>query len=395
MHTVSQALADILARIPRCDTETVPLTAAAGRVLRQDARARVSHPGATVSAMDGYALRGSDAVAGGRLRVIARVAAGEDSNVAPDAGEAVRVLTGSRMPANADTVAIQEIAAVDGDWITLAESVETGAFVRQAGLDFREGDILLESPRRISPEDVALAAAMNLPRLEVSRPPRVLILPTGDELVPPGADPGPAQVVASSGYGLAALFARWGAEPVLLPPVPDNPSAIRDRLLNAEVDLLVTLGGASVGDRDFIGRILAQDEMELAFHGVAMRPGKPLLAGRFHGIPMVGLPGNPVSAMVCGHVFLRPAVEVALGLPATARPRVRATLATGIPAGSKRDHYLRVRLKRDGDELLCTPFPEQDSSVLRNLSAANALAIQPAGAPARAAGERIECMELQ
>ena len=272
--------------------------------------------------------------------------------------------------------------------IVLREDVAEGRFIRVAGLDFSAGDVLLRAPRRLTPGDVALAAAMNHAAFEAARRPRVVILPTGDELVPPGTEPGFGQVVASTGHGIAAVLNADGANPVLLDAAPDDPHEILARLAESRADLLVTLGGASVGDRDFIGQALAGREIELSFHGVAMRPGKPLLAGRLGTTPLVGLPGNPVSAMVCAHVFLRPAIDSLLGLPAGPRPRRNGILGSRLSAGTAREHYMRARTTLRGTEVVVHPVAQQDSSVLREFAAANVLAVPPAGSTTRGTGRQ-------
>ena len=394
MRSVAEALGRILELIAPVPAEIVPISEAAGRVLREDLAAAVAHPGVAVSAMDGYAVRSEDAQSGSRLRVVATLPAGRLIPLCLKPGECARLFTGSAVPEGADAIAIQENVDVEGTTMILREDTPRGRFVRPAGLDFKKGEILLRAPRRLTPEDIALAAAMNIPQVRVARRPRVLVLPTGDELVLPGIEPKPGEVVASTGFGLSALLSRRGAEIILLPPVEDDVSAIREQLHSSEVELVTTLGGASVGDRDFVGRVLAREDLKLAFHGVAMRPGKPTLAGRLSGTPFVGLPGNPVSAMVCGHVFLLPAIDAALGLAAGPRPRNSARLGRELPPGSQREHYMRARVETFSGDVTCTPFSTQDSSVLRDLARANALAIHPAGAPARKAGQEIEYIEI-
>lgn len=394
MRTVADALADILALVAPTSAEDVALEHAAGRVLAAPVAARIAHPNSTVSAMDGYAVRSSDAAEGATLRVVGTIYAGPYEPVRIGPGEVARVFTGSTIPAGADAIALQEHATRAGDTVTLARAVGRDAFVRPEGLDFRRGTALLHAPRRLAPEDLALAAAANHARLAVARRPRVLLLPTGDELVQPGQDPAPGQVIASTGIGVAALLERQGAAVSLQPPVADDPDALRRALAETDADLVVTLGGASVGERDLVGRELARQELELAFHGVAMRPGKPMLAGRLGGRPLVGLPGNPVSAMVCTQVFLRPAIDACLGLPAGPRTRHHARLGCDLPEGGAREHYMRARLERNPAGPVCTPLALQDSSMLHNLSRADALAIHPARAPACNAGADIEFIRM-
>lgn len=394
MLSVAEALARLLALVEPVGAETVALAEAGGRVLAADAVATRDQPPFAASAMDGWAVRAADAQAGARLRVIGAAPAGRAFAGAVGPGEAVRLFTGAPMPEGADAVLIQEDGDAHGAAVTLREGVAAGAHVRPRGLDFRAG-ARLAAPRRLSPGDVALLAAMNAPAVTVARRPRVALLPTGDELVEPGGTPREDQIVASNHYGLAALLAAKGAEPWLRPIVPDRPETLSAALAEAAAgaDLVVTLGGASVGDHDLVKGALGAEG--LAFYKVAMRPGKPLIGGRIGGRPMVGLPGNPVSALVCGWVFLVPVIERMLGLPGAAPPRRRARLAAPLGAGGPRDHYMRARLEAGADLPLATPFAEQDSSMLSTLSAADALLVQPAHAPALAAGSVVEVMVLR
>jgi molybdopterin molybdotransferase len=306
----------------------------------------------------------------------------------------VRLFTGAPMPEGADAVLIQEDGDAMGAVVTVREGVAAGAHVRPRGLDFRAG-ARLAAPRRLSPGDVALLAAMNVPEVAVARRPRVALIPTGDELVEPGQTPRGDQIVASNHYGLAALLAERGAEPWLRPIVPDRPEALTAALAQAAAgaDLVVTLGGASVGDHDLVKGALGA--AGLGFYKVAMRPGKPLIGGRVAGKPMVGLPGNPVSALVCGWVFLVPVIERMLGLPGAAPPRSRARLAAPLGAGGPREHYMRARLAPGEDLPLVTAFGEQDSSMLSFLSEADALLVQPARAPAQPAAAVVEVVLLR
>ena len=394
MLPVREAIERIAALVEPVGTERVRLAAAGGRTLREDLAARISHPQEPVSAMDGYGVRAEDAREGAELAVVGVAPAGGSDRLRLGAGEAIRLFTGSVIPEGASAVAIQEAVSREGDRIVLQEDVPEGRFIRAAGLDFRAGDLLLHAPLRLTPGHIAIAAAMNHSELGTARKPRVAILPTGDELIPPGETPGFGQVIASTGYGIAAMLAADGADPILLDVAPDDPRKITAQLSGTRADLLVTLGGASVGDRDFIGQALAGREIELAFHGVAMRPGKPLLAGRFGATPLVGLPGNPVSAMVCAHVFLRPALDALLGFAAGPRPRRTGVLGCALRAGTAREHYMRARIEFRGTEAVVHPVAQQDSSVLREFAAANALAIRPPEAPPARPGDAVEYLEL-
>ena len=394
MRDVAAALADILDLVPPVASEMVPVAEAAGRVLAEKVTARVSHPGLTVSAMDGYGVRSEDASTGANLRVTGTIYAGPYQTQQIGPGEAVRLFTGSPLPLGADAVALQENVEPGEGTITLRQAVPAGDYVRPEGFDFRTGEVLLDAPRRLSPEDLALAAASNRDGLRVACRPHVLVLATGAELVLPGTTQGPGQVVASTGFGMAALIERQGGTAILVPPVNDDPAHIRAGIEENPSDIIVTLGGASVGDRDFIARDLARNGVDLAFHGVAMRPGKPTLAGRMGGRLFLGLPGNPVSALVCAQVFLRPVLDACLGLPAGPRPRQMASLGCDLSANGPREHYMRARLETAGGRRVCTPFGMQDSSMLRNLAHADVLAVLPPHAPACHAGDAIECIDL-
>jgi molybdopterin molybdotransferase len=340
--------------------------------------------------MDGYAVRAADAAAGARLRVTGAAPAGRAWAGVVGPGEAVRIFTGAPMPQGADAVLIQEDADREGDAVTVREAPQPGAWVRPAAGDFAAG-ARLAAPRRLSPADFALAAAMNAPRLTVRRRPVVALIPTGDELVSPGERPAPDQIVCSSVYGVAALLSARGAEARILPIARDSRAALSAALAGAAgADMIVTLGGASVGEHDLVREVVG--DAALDFYKVAMRPGKPLMAGRLGGALMVGLPGNPVSALVCAHVFLRPALDALLGLPAGPLRRRRAALAAALPAGGPREHYMRATLTPEGR---VAPFAEQDSAMQALLARADVLAVQPAGGAALEAGALIDVIALR
>jgi molybdopterin molybdotransferase len=278
----------------------------------------------------------------------------------------------------------------DGTEIVLGEALDAAAYVRPAGADFAAG-ARLTAPRRLGPAEVALLAAMNCGRVWAARRPVVALIATGDELVAPGETPGPDQIIASNSFGLKAMLEASGAQPRLLPIARDTPESLRAVLdLAAGADLVVTLGGASVGDFDLVRETATAQGLALDFHRVAMRPGKPLLAGRFRGVPMVGLPGNPVSAMVCGRLFLVPAVEALLGLEASEPARLPARLGCALAANGARAHYMRARVAAGPDGWICTPLPRQDSALLSVLVEADALMVRPPDDPARERGESVE-----
>jgi molybdopterin molybdotransferase len=340
--------------------------------------------------MDGYAVRAADCRPGARFRVIGEVPAGRSFAGRVGPGEAVRLFTGAPLPDGTDAVLIQEDTRPAAEGIEATEAVRPGENVRPRGSDFAAGT-RLAAPRRLSSAEVALLAAMNVPAVTVRRRPVLAIIPTGDELVEPGETPRADQIVASTHLGLSALLAQHGADPRPQPIARDSLGALRasfDAALALEPDLIVTLGGASVGDYDLVRDVVGAGA--LSFYKVAMRPGKPLMAGLIGGVPLVGLPGNPVSAMVCGHVFLRPALDAMLGLPAGPLARARAPLSVPLGAGGPREHYMRARL--DGG--MIAPFATQDSGAILGLATADALLVQPPHGPALPAGAEAEYIPL-
>jgi len=390
--SVDEALARVLRPLDKLPPEQISLTDGLGRVLAEDLPARRTQPPFAVSAMDGYAVRADDvARIPAELRIVAEVPAGAGFDGEVGAGEAARIFTGAPMPAGTDTVVIQEDTERDGDHVRVLETARRGRYVRPAGLDFAEGDVLLRAGRRLTARDIGLAAAMNRPWLFVHRRPRVGILSTGDEIVMPGDPIGPHQIVSSNALALAAFVVACGGVPVSVGNAPDDPEALR-RIAAATsgVDLLVTTGGASVGEHDLVREALAADGLELNFWQIAMRPGKPLMLGRYRGAPMLGLPGNPVSTLVCALLFLKPALDRLSGVPDSAEPMPQARLAVPLPKNDRRQDYLRARLARAADGALeVAPFEVQDSSMMRPLAAADCLVMRPPQAPAAAAGEMV------
>jgi molybdopterin molybdotransferase len=392
MISVAEALDRLFALVSPAGSETVPLAEAGGRVLAADALARRTQPPFAASAMDGYAVRAAEARPGATLAVIGEAAAGRRFAGTLPAGAAVRIFTGAPVPPGADAVLIQEDARREGERVTVTEAPAPGQHIRPAGGDFREGE-RVAAPRRLAPSDVALLAAMNLPEVTVARRPRVALIATGDELVLPGEEPGPDQIVSSNNYGLAAMLTAIGARPLLCPIARDNRASLLAALEPArDADFVVTLGGASVGDHDLVASIFGKAGLTLDFYKIAMRPGKPLMAGRIGDAVMLGLPGNPVSAMVCGEVFLRPAVEAAQGLPARARRTRAARLAQGLGANGPREHYMRAVLD-EGEESV-TVFENQDSSLLATLARANALVLRPPHASIAPPGAEVRYIPL-
>jgi molybdopterin molybdotransferase len=396
---VEAALARVLDGVAPLAAETAALDAAHGRVLAESLAARRTQPPADVSAMDGYAVRAEDLAAPPtRLRLIGEVAAGRPFEGTVGAGEAVRIFTGGVLPAGADTVVIQERASREGDAVTVEVATARGRNVRARGLDFSAGQVLLAAGRRLTDRDLALAAAMNHPVLPVSRRPRVGMLATGDELVSPGTEAGPGQIVYSNGFAITALAEREGAEVIDLGIAPDRLDATIaaiDRAAADRLDVLVTSGGASVGDYDLVQRALAARGMDLAFWRVALRPGKPMMHGTLGPMRVLGLPGNPVSSYVCAVLFLVPLIRRLTGRSDLQPPTEPAVLGRDLAANDERADYLRGTLDRRVDgTLVATPCPLQDSSVLAPLAVADCLILRPPFAAAAPAGSACSIVKL-
>ncbi|MCF6271696.1 MAG: molybdopterin molybdotransferase MoeA [Rhodobacteraceae bacterium] len=388
MTPVSEALERVLNLSPVMETETVPLAEAAGRVLSKPMTATRNQPPFRASAMDGYAINAADLQPGARLLLIGESPAGGQFEGSVGAGEAVRIFTGGAVPEGADRVVIQENISREGDIVVLSSTPGDGMNLRPVGADFKVGDTL-NAPRRLSSADIALLAAMNIPQVPVARKPVIAVIPTGDELVMPGENPGPTQIICSNNFAIKAQLEAQGAIVRLLPIARDNRPALRAAFKLAEgADMVVTIGGASVGDYDLIAPMAKELGLALDFYKIAMRPGKPLIAGHISGVPMFGLPGNPVSSMVCTHVFLRPAVDKMLGLEAAALPEQSFALTAPLPKNGPRAHYMRARV--EGGQ--CTPASRQDSALISVMARSNALLIRDPLAPEAKIGDMVRCI---
>jgi molybdopterin molybdotransferase len=398
---VEEALERVLASVAApTEPEAVALAEAFGRTLALDVVSRRVQPPFANSAMDGYALRAADAArTPARLTVVGESAAGRPFGGRLGPGEAARIFTGAPLPEGADAVTMQETVRREGATVILDAPVALGDHVRAPGGDFAAGEIVLRAGRRLSARDVALAAAADHPTLVVHRRPRVAILASGDELVAPGAALGPAQIVSSNTFAVAGIAVAAGGAPIDLGIAADDPKALAGKLAQAiaqRADVLVTLGGASVGDHDLMRQALADAGMELGFWRVGMRPGKPLIHGRLGATIVLGLPGNPTSSTLCALLFLRPLVRALLGDPgAGADPSEPARLAVALPANGPRRDYARATLTRDVSGLdLATPIASQDASLVKAFARADALLVREPNAPGAAAGEPCRIIRL-
>lgn len=391
MIPVSEARERLLGLISALPAEEVPLARAAGRVLARDAVARRDQPPFAAASMDGYAIKSAEAETGAMFRVIGEAAAGHRFDGTAGPGEAVRIFTGAPIPDGTDFVVIQEDVSRSGDLMTIVRAPGSKSNIRPRGGDFCSGTAL-PAPRILSPSDIALLAAMNIAAVPVTRRPVVALIATGDELVMPGEAPGPDQIIASNGFGLKAMLEALGAKARMLPIARDSVQSLQTAFaLTDGADLVVTIGGASAGDHDLVGRVAGDLGLKQAFYKVAMRPGKPLMAGRLggdgdiDGVAMVGLPGNPVSAMVCGQVFLAPMVRAMLGLGGAPPPLRRAVLSGDLGANGAREHYMRAVIEAGQ----VRAFDNQDSALLTVLAQANALVVRAPHDPPRPAGDEI------
>ena len=394
MISVREALDHVFALARPVGTETIPLRQAAGRVLAKPVTATRAQPPFATSTMDGYAIATDTVAAGDRFTVIGESDAGHRFKDPLTGDQAVRIFTGAPVPEGTRRVIIQEDVSRNDNTITITGRADSSIYIRPVGSDFNVTN-QLQAPRILSASDIALIAAMNVPEVTVSRKPNVALIATGDELVLPGEAPGPDQIVASNALGLAAMLEANGATARILPIARDTVASLTGVLeLATGADLIVTIGGASVGDHDLVGKVAEERGLRRSFYKIAMRPGKPLMAGRMEGSALLGLPGNPVSSIVCGRIFMLPMLRAMMGLPAEAAPVSTAQLANTIPANGPREHYMRARVEHGPDGPIAFPYPNQDSSILSVLAAANALIVRPPRAPEAQPGEMAEAVFL-
>ena len=391
MLSVDEAIQRIMRAFAPLEPEQVAIEQALGRTLAEDVRARTAQPPWPLSAMDGYAVRANDE---GPRRVIGSAPAGHPFAGSVGLGEAVRIFTGAVVPDGADCIVVQEVSVRDGESVSFTETPRPGRFIRAAGLDFAADETLARAGQVLTARDLALLAAGDLAQLSVRRRPRIAFASTGDELSRPGEPRKPGGIVASSAVGLGALIEQWGGDALDLGILPDRIDAIAGLAERAaRADLLLTMGGASVGDHDLVYRALGPKGFTLDFWKIAMRPGKPLLFGRLGDIPLMGLPGNPISTLVCALLFVKPAIAAMLGRDGISRPQ-SARLDGALPANDSRQDYVRAAVRwRDG-ALWVAPHPVQDSSMLKMLAASDALIVRPAHAPAEASGAIVEAVLL-
>ena len=396
--SVSEALEKVLAGVEPLPPEETPLAQAHGRVLAEDLVALRTQPPADVSAMDGYAVRSVDvSYVPARLTVIGEVAAGRPFAGKVGLREAARIFTGGIMPAGADAVVIQELTQRDGDFVTVSKPTDAGRNVRSQGIDFTAGDLLLAKGRRLSSRDLALAAAMNHAAMPTHRAPRVALFATGDELVLPGSKLEPGQIVYSNGYALAALIRAEGAQLMdqgIVPDRLDDTVAAIARARRWNADVLVTTGGASVGEYDLVQKALGAADFDLSFWRVALRPGRPMLHGQIAEMRVLGLPGNPVSSFVCAFLFLVPLLRRLVGRGDLTHPVETAILGRDLPENDERADYLRATIEASSEPPVATPLRPQDSSLMAALARSDCLIVREPFAPAAPAGSVCSIVKL-
>lgn len=396
---VADAQQRIIDAVEPLPAEQISLADGLGRVLARDVASRRDQPPMAMSAMDGYAVRAADVAAlPATLNVVGYAPAGHAFDGTVGAGEAVRIFTGAPVPDGADTIVIQENTEQSGEVVRVVDgAAPVGRYIRPAGLDFASGDVLLPRGKVLTARDVGLSAAMNVPWLSVHRKPRISILATGDEIVMPGDPIGRDQIVSSNALSLAAFITAQGGTPLDLGIAPDEEDGLRALAAGARgSDILVTTGGASVGDHDLVQSVLGDIGLEVDFWRIAMRPGKPLMFGRIDGTFLIGLPGNPVSSLVCAIMFLAPALRKMLGMDDLLPETGTARLGADLPENDEREDYLRASLARDdAGDLIATPYGKQDSSMFATIARADALIIRKPFADEAKTGAPVQYISLK
>jgi molybdopterin molybdotransferase len=400
MTSADEALQVVLENVAPLGIERVTIMAALGCVLAEDLHSPRDIPGFDNSAMDGYAVRAADVASASetnpvRLEVLETVAAGMMPSRTVAAGQAVRTMTGAPIAPGADAIVPVERTRAEGDMVEIMAVAHAGAFVRPRGEDLRRGELVISAGKTLGPSDLGMLASLNRAMVDVWRRPRVAIVATGDELVDVDQVPVGAQIVNSSAYALAGAIREAGAEPVMLKVARDRPEEVRARLSEAlAFDAVLSTGGVSVGQFDHVKVVLDELGLRQLFHGVAQKPGRPLKFGTIGSRPVFGLPGNPVSTMVCFYLYVRPALLKMGGLTRTGLPRVTVRCATDIPVAANLTEFVRVRLERHDGEIFAAPTGNQSSGVLSSLSRADALLIGPSGTNLMKAGDQATVLLL-
>jgi molybdopterin molybdotransferase len=393
MISVAEALEQVTSSLNPVPTERVHVMQGLGRVLAEDVSARLTYPPTDISSMDGYAVIAADTTnAPTTLQQIGESKAGHGFSGTMSAGETVRIFTGAPLPHGADAVVMQENTTNEGAACTINKGVDRGNFVRSRGMDITEGAKLRSAGHRLTARDLGLLASANLAELAVYQKPRIAYLATGDELVMPGEDLGADQIISSNSVAIDACIRAFGGEPVSLGIAKDNADSLREAInCMGDVHMLVTIGGASVGDYDLVQSVLGDEGLELGFYKVAMRPGKPLIFGTIYGVPMLGLPGNPVSAAVTSLLFLKPAMDILSGMLSGNVTTGTAILGGDLDANDQRQDYIRSSLSLDdGGSQVALPYGRQDSAMMSLLADSDCLIVRPPYAPAAKQGEMVE-----
>jgi molybdopterin molybdotransferase len=401
MLSVEEATQEVLKAFSPLEVESIPILEALGRVLAEDIHADMDIPPLPNTAMDGYAVRAEDTRGASpshpvRLRILQNLPAGYVTDAAVQPGTAIRIMTGAPIPPGADAVVRFEDTREDGEWVEVFQEVPKGKEVREAGEDVRRGQLVLPRGTELRPQEIGMLAALGRPRVKVHRRPRVAILATGDEVIDIDAPWQPGKIRNANSYSNAAQVLRYGGQPFLLGIARDDIGELTARIragLQQGVDLFLTSGGVSMGDFDVVKKVLAA-EGEMRFWRVRMKPGKPLAFGHIQGVPLLGLPGNPVSAMVAFELFARPAILKMLGKTKLEKPTLEAILADPIPRKDGRRHYLRVQVAREGDQFVARLTGEQGSGILLSMVRAQGLGIIPEEARSLPAGSRVRVMML-